>query len=196
MSVNVEKEEEEEGKNYVSSSLSLCSSGSWPSLDCSLKCICPVHEVSKTLGSSPVNHFNDRLLILEQNKYRKHNKEGKDKEWMLSNLPQSEYISGLRVNATEYLTKSQQADGWRSGADRRVYPSGVEVSKTERIKVSEIHSRSMELSFWALASDSCQAAIQSGTQRGRVGPKEDGDRRSSQGEEEKDSAATAMLSGQ
>lgn len=73
---------------------------------------------------------------------------------------------------------------------------GWMVSKTERIKVSEIYSGSMELSFRALPSDSCQAAIQSDTQRETVGHEEEGLRRSMQREKEKDTGATAMLTGQ
>lgn len=73
---------------------------------------------------------------------------------------------------------------------------GWMVSKTERIKVSEIYSGSMELSFRALPSDSCQAAIQSDTQRETVGREEEGLRRSMQREKEKDTGATAMLTGQ
>lgn len=75
-------------------------------------------------------------------------------------------------------------------------PAGRMVSKTERIKVSEIHSGSMELSFRAMPSDSCQAAIQSDTQRETVGHGGEGVRRSTQREEEKDTGDTVMLTGQ
>lgn len=66
-------------------------------------------------------------------------------------------------------------------------PVGRIVSKTERIKVSGIHSGSMEPSFRALPSDSCQAAMQSDTQRETVGQRKEVDR------ERGRNSATAML---
>lgn len=52
------------------------------------------------------------------------------------------------------------------------------VSKMERIKVLEIHSGSMELSFQALPSSSCHAALKSDAQRVTVGCREEGLKRS------------------
>jgi len=75
-------------------------------------------------------------------------------------------------------------------------PAGWIVSKTKRIKVLEIHSGSMELSFRALPSDSCQAAIQSVTQRETAGHGEEGVKRWRQRAEETDRSAGAMLTGQ
>lgn len=69
------------------------------------------------------------------------------------------------------------------------------VSKMERIKELEIHSRSMELSFQALPSSSCHAALKSHTQRVTVGRREEGLMRSTHRVEEKDNTATAILLG-
>lgn len=69
------------------------------------------------------------------------------------------------------------------------------VSKMERIKVLEIHSGSMELSFQALPSSSCHAALKSDTQRVTVGRREEGLKRSTHRVEEKDNTATAILLG-
>lgn len=72
-------------------------------------------------------------------------------------------------------------------------PVGWIVSKTKWIKVSEIHSGSMALSFQTLRSDFCQAAIQSDIQKETVGHREEGVRRSTQRGKEK---ATAVFTGQ